>query len=112
LYDGIATGRHVLEQLGLKVGAYFSSEVTEGETHVIKERYPDVQLIGAIDSLTPKKIAALAPVDLVIGGISFDEPTPAELKDKTILDGHMTSFQRFYNFLSLVHTLNRQHAFF
>ena len=67
LFDGIRTGRVVLERLGIEVDNYFSSEVHYDSIKIADKNYPedaknklgDVRFIGC--SQLPK-------IDLLIGG--------------------------------------------
>ena len=46
MYDGIATGRYCLEQLGFKNITYYAYEIDENAVKVAKDNYPDIKEMG------------------------------------------------------------------
>lgn len=42
MYDGIATGRYCLEQLGFKKVTYYAYEIEKSAITVAKKNFPDV----------------------------------------------------------------------
>ncbi|XP_052827281.1 DNA (cytosine-5)-methyltransferase 3B [Octopus bimaculoides] len=69
LFDGIGTGKVALDQLGLTIKEYFSSEVDADALIVKRFTYgQSIKEIGDITELTEVKLSELCPLDLVIGG--------------------------------------------
>ena len=65
LFDGISCSRVALENIGISVENYFSSEVDEACIQISKKNYPDNIFLGDVQSINPKK---LPKIDLLIGG--------------------------------------------
>ncbi|KAL1471375.1 hypothetical protein MTO96_023714, partial [Rhipicephalus appendiculatus] len=69
LFDGIATGKYVLDQLGLSVEAYYASEVDKDAIHVGLTRHgSSITYLGPVEHLNDQKLQELCPIDLLIGG--------------------------------------------
>ena len=83
LFDGISTGRYCLEQAGIQVDNYFSSEINSSAIKISEKNYPDIIRLGDIIQVSAKR---LPKIDLVIGGspcqgfsraglcLNFDDP--------------------------------------
>lgn len=68
LFDGIGTGLLVLDKLGLKVDAYFSSEVDEKALSVLKYQFGNrITHLGCVTELTETQLSPLR-IDLLVGG--------------------------------------------
>lgn len=65
LFDGISTGRLALENAGIEVEAYYSSEIDESAIKISEKNWPDIIRLGDVTKLD---IEALPKIDLVIGG--------------------------------------------
>ena len=63
LFDGISCARVALERVGLKVDAYYASEIDANAIKVSTKNYPDIQHIGDV-----KSVQKVDDVDLLIGG--------------------------------------------
>lgn len=86
LFDGMGCGRIVLEKVGIKVDAYFASEIDKYAMQVSSHRYPDTIYVGSVIDL---KGEDLPKIDLLIGGspcqgfsfagkqLNFDDPRSA-----------------------------------
>ncbi|XP_068206780.1 DNA (cytosine-5)-methyltransferase 3A-like isoform X2 [Palaemon carinicauda] len=89
LFDGIATGRFVLDKLGLDVEVYYAAEINEPAKNVASINFGSrVVNIGDVQAVTDKKIAEMCPIDLLIGGspcndLSFVNPNRKGLFDPT-----------------------------
>ncbi|ELU12047.1 hypothetical protein CAPTEDRAFT_1762 [Capitella teleta] len=68
LFDGIGTGKLVLDLLGFEVEAYFASEVNPDCLRLTEVRHPAIKQLGDVTMLTAEKLVEIAPIDLVIGG--------------------------------------------
>ncbi|XP_049519757.1 DNA (cytosine-5)-methyltransferase 3C-like [Dermacentor silvarum] len=69
LFDGIATGKFVLDHLGLSVEAYYASEVDKDAIHVGLTRHgSSITYLGPVEQLTDQQLKQLCPIDLLIGG--------------------------------------------
>lgn len=83
LFDGISTGRYCLEQAGIPVENYFSSEINPSAIKISEKNYPDIIRLGDVTSIDT---IDLPRIDLVIGGspcqgfsragkcLNFDDP--------------------------------------
>jgi site-specific DNA-cytosine methylase len=65
LFDGMSCGQIALDNLGIKVDNYFSSEIDKYAMQVAKKNYPNTQHIGDV---TKVKAEDLPKIDLIIGG--------------------------------------------
>lgn len=55
MYDGIATGRYCLEQLGFKNIKYYSYEIDKNAIKVAQDNYPDITQLGDAFSVREKE---------------------------------------------------------
>lgn len=65
LFDGISCGRLALERAGIKVDAYYASEIDESAEKISQKNWPDIIRLGDINGW---KEWELPKIDLVIGG--------------------------------------------
>lgn len=70
LFDGIGAAKIALDQLGIKVDAYFSSEIDQFANKVLKDNYPDLIHVGDVCSLSGGDFfkGGQSGIDLLIGG--------------------------------------------
>lgn len=83
LFDGISTGRYCLNQAGIQVDNYFSSEINSSAIKISEKNYPDIIRLGDV---TGVDTIDLPRIDLLIGGspcqgfsragkcLNFDDP--------------------------------------
>ncbi|XP_077506857.1 DNA (cytosine-5)-methyltransferase 3A-like isoform X2 [Amblyomma americanum] len=115
LFDGIATGKYVLDQLGILVEAYFASEVDKDAIHVgITQHGTTITYLGNVQALDAAQLERLCPIDLLIGGspcndISLVNPDRKGLYDPT---GTGILFFEFYRVLRTLQLANgNRHLF-
>ncbi len=65
LFDGISTGRYCLDQAGIPVDNYFSSEINPRAIQISERNYPDIIRLGDVTTIDVDK---LPKIDLVIAG--------------------------------------------
>lgn len=65
LFDGMSCGRIALERAGIRVDAYYASEVDKYAMTVSIANYPDIVQIGDVRRVDAK---GLGKIDLLIGG--------------------------------------------
>ena len=65
LFDGLSGGRIALDQLGIKVDAYYASEIDEKASIISKNNWDDITYIGDV---TKVNFEEYKDVDLVIAG--------------------------------------------
>lgn len=65
LFDGMAGGYIALNMAGVKVKAYYASEVDNKKIKIAKHNFPDIIHLGPVQSVTAKD---LPKIDLLIGG--------------------------------------------
>lgn len=83
LFDGISTGRYSLDQAGIQVDNYFSSEINSSAIKISEKNYPDIIRLGDVTNIDT---IDLPRIDLLIGGspcqgfsragkcLNFDDP--------------------------------------
>uniref|UniRef100_T1IZS9 DNA (cytosine-5-)-methyltransferase n=1 Tax=Strigamia maritima TaxID=126957 RepID=T1IZS9_STRMM len=115
LFDGIGTGRYVLDSLGIDIEIYYSSEIDLDAVNVATvQHYNKVVQLGNVEELTDAEIAKLCPIDLVIGGspcndLSLVNPARKGLYDPT---GTGKLFFDFFRILKAVQLANMgRHVF-
>ena len=71
LFDGISCARVALDRVGIKVEAYYASEIDKYAIQVSKKNYPDIIQLGDVSKLgkeNPYPKELLKGVDLIIFG--------------------------------------------
>ena len=68
LFDGYSGAQLALQKLGVKVKAYYASEIDPYAIWVTQKNFPKTIQLGDITKLKGAKLAALPPIDLLIGG--------------------------------------------
>lgn len=81
LFDGISCARVAFEKAGIKVDAYYASEIDKHAIAVSKKNYPDIIQLGSVVGLTPPE-----GIDFLIGGSPCQDLSIAK-KDRQGLDG-------------------------
>nr|XP_037270264.1 DNA (cytosine-5)-methyltransferase 3B-like [Rhipicephalus microplus] len=105
LFDGIATGKYVLDQLGLSVEAYYASEVDKDAIHVGLTRHgSSIIYLGPVEHLKDQKLQELCPIDLLIGGSPCNDLANVNPNKKGLYDPTGTGilFFEFYRVLRTV----------
>jgi len=67
LFDGISCGRKALENIGIEVEKYYTSEIDRYASAITRYNYPDVVELGDINNIDIDYIKTLG-LDLVMGG--------------------------------------------
>lgn len=62
LFDGIGTGKLVLEYLGFEVERYFASEVDQDAINVCRVHHQDIIHVGDITNITEKEVPMCARI--------------------------------------------------
>ena len=65
LFDGMSCGQIALDQMGVKVGRYFASEIKPHAIKVTQSNYPNTIQLGDVTKIKGKD---LPKIDLLIGG--------------------------------------------
>ncbi|XP_040064067.1 DNA (cytosine-5)-methyltransferase 3A isoform X2 [Ixodes scapularis] len=115
LFDGIGTGRFVLDQIGIAVEAYFASEVDQGAINVgITQHGTGISYLGPVESVTDAQIQALCPVDLLLAGSPCNDLSLVNPARKGLYDcsGSGALFFDFHRLLRAVQLANRGHHLF
>lgn len=101
LFDGISTGRLVLDMLGYDVENYYASEIEPDSILVAKHHFPEIKQIGDVEKIDFIKLKEqIGEVDLLIGGSPCQNLSVAvvnNIKHNQGLDGEKSSL--FYLFL-------------
>ncbi|GAB6031377.1 DNA cytosine-5,-methyltransferase, variant 2 [Chamberlinius hualienensis] len=113
LFDGIGTGRLVLDRLKIEVDIYYASEIDGDSMLVANVRHKMVQL-GDVQSLSDNEVAKLCPIDLLIGGspcndLSLVNPSRKGLYDPT---GTGKLFFDFFRILRAIQLNNNNNHLF
>ncbi len=65
LFDGMSCGQLALQKLGIKVKAYFASEIDKHAIQVTQRNFPDTIQLGDVRNVSAKD---LPKIDLLLGG--------------------------------------------
>ena len=90
IFDGLSGGHLALDKAGLKVAAYYSSEIDKYAIQIADKNYPqDTQYrLGSVIDLTDDQLRALGPIDLVCGGSPCQGfSTQGKLKGSSTVEG-------------------------
>ena len=77
LFDGISCARAALERAGIKVDAYFASEIDKNAIAIAQKNYPDTKQIGSVTDVRVENEGVVwegggfkfsTKIDLLIGG--------------------------------------------
>ncbi|XP_064485105.1 DNA (cytosine-5)-methyltransferase 3B-like [Ornithodoros turicata] len=115
LFDGIATGKLVLDQVGLVVDKYFSSEIDQDAIHVSTLQHGlGVTQLGPVEILTEDEISKLCPIHLLIGGSPCNDLSLVNPARKGLYDacGSGKLFFDFYRVLKALQLGNKGHHLF
>jgi DNA (cytosine-5)-methyltransferase 3A len=98
LFDGISCARVALTQAGVRVGAYYASEVDPKAIQIAMKNYPDTIQLGDIRELrTPPN-----SIDLLIGGSPCQDLSIAK-KNREGLQGSRSSL--FWEYIRIFRTV-------
>ncbi|KAE8738588.1 hypothetical protein FOCC_FOCC015927 [Frankliniella occidentalis] len=88
VFDGIATGLHVLDvELNLNVEQYFSSEIDKHALQLQSDRWHGkIIQIGDVRSISEESLCALGRIDLLIGGSPCNELSLVNWRRKGALE--------------------------
>jgi len=92
LFDGISCARVALERAGIKVDAYYASEIDKYAIQVSKKNYPNIVQLGDVKSILDNAGFGLyfteryGDIDLLIGGSPCQDLSIAK-KDRKGLNG-------------------------
>ncbi|XP_052103473.1 uncharacterized protein LOC127736951 [Mytilus californianus] len=115
LFDGIGTGKVILDSLGLDIEVYYTSEIDEDSLLVTSFHYGDsVTPIGDVTKLTEEKLKEISPIDLVIGGSPCNDLSLANPIRKGFSDFSSTAllFFDYFRILRCVQNLSDGHHVF
>lgn len=65
LFDGMSGAQQALDRNGVKVSAYFSSEIDKYAMQVTRKNYPDTNFVGSVVDLD---VNTLPQIDFLVGG--------------------------------------------
>ena len=103
LFDGVSTGRYVLDKLGIDVEKYYASEIEPNAIAVAQHHYPDTIQLGNITEIDMVKLKEeIGEIDLLIGGSPCQNLSRAvinNIQHNQGLDGEKSKL--FYNFLAV-----------
>lgn len=106
LFDGMSCGRIALDKLGVKVDAYYASEINKVAIKVSNDNYPDIIRVGDVTKLSYKDGVLstefgdynIGKVDLLLGGSPCQDFSVANPRGLG-LQGSRSSL--FYEYLRL-----------
>lgn len=101
LFDGISCARVALDRAGLKVDAYYASEIDKYAIQISQKNYPDIKQMGDIKGLCSEEGLRrwLPDIDLMIGGSPCQDLSIAK-KDRKGLSGERSGL--FWNYVLLL----------
>ncbi|XP_053376999.1 DNA (cytosine-5)-methyltransferase 3B-like [Mercenaria mercenaria] len=103
LFDGIGTGKVVLDELGLDVDVYYASEINPDAMLVANFHHHPVQL-GDVWQLSKRKLEELCPIDLVLAGPPCYDLSIANISGKGF-NGTGILVWRFISVLKSIETI-------
>ncbi len=65
LFDGLGGARIALQNIGIRVDKYYSSEIDKSAINVLKKNYPDSICLGSVENV---RTDTIDNIDLLIGG--------------------------------------------
>lgn len=106
LFDGMSCGRIALERSGIKVNAYYASEIDKAAIKVSTDNYPDIIRVGDVTKLSYKDgilttefgTHNVGTIDLLIGGSPCQDFSMANLRKLGLLG---IKSRLFYEYLRL-----------
>ncbi|GIX96743.1 hypothetical protein CDAR_591681 [Caerostris darwini] len=114
LFDGIGTGKQVLNNLGIEVEVYFASEIDEDAMNIAKMNHGNsIKYVGDVTLLTEEKIKSMSPIDLIIGGSPCNDLSLVNPNRKGLYDFNGTGFLviHFFKVWKAVKELNKEVLF-
>lgn len=103
LFDGLATGKCVLDKLGISVEVYYACEVDQDAIRVGVIQHGDsITYLGKVENVDSAKLETLWPIDLLIGGSPCNDISLVNPDRKGLYDpaGTGTLFFEFHRVLS------------
>lgn len=97
LFDGISCGQLALQRAGIKVDNYLASEIDKYAMMITQKNFPNTKQLGNIYDID---IAALPPIDIVIGGSPCTYWSIAKRNRQTTSEGE--GFNLFMQFVRIV----------
>ena len=101
LFDGIGTGMLVLNELGIEVASYVSSEIDVDAIRVSRRHHTSILHVGGIEEVTSQRMLEWGPFDLVIGGSPCNDLSMANPARRGIFEGSGRLFFDFFRLLQL-----------
>ncbi|CAH1794551.1 unnamed protein product [Owenia fusiformis] len=113
LFDGIGTGKYVLDSMGLQVEVYYASEIEDDAIMVTHVRHGNsVIQLGDVTKLTYEKLRGLGSIDLLIGGSPCNDLSLVNPARKGLHGGTGILFFEFYRILNTLRQLNKDTTLF
>ncbi|KRZ89375.1 DNA (cytosine-5)-methyltransferase 3B, partial [Trichinella sp. T8] len=114
LFDGIATGKIALDELGINIEIYYSCEIDQEALLVTKVNHENqIVYLGDVRGITREKLEEISPIDLLIGGSPCNDVSIANPKRRGLYDPEGTGilffeyFRILQNLLCINSKLNR-----
>ncbi|KRX73839.1 DNA (cytosine-5)-methyltransferase 3A, partial [Trichinella sp. T6] len=114
LFDGIATGKIALDELGINIEVYYSCEIDQEALLVTKVNHENqIVYLGDVRGITREKLEEISPIDLLIGGSPCNDVSIANPKRRGLYDPEGTGilffeyFRILQNLLCINSKLNR-----
>lgn len=99
LFDGISCARVALERAGIKVEAYYASEIDKYAIQISNKNYNDIINLGSVSDLDVNDYD-FTDVDLLIGGSPCQDLSISKSKTRKGLDGTKSSL--FYEYVRIL----------
>ncbi|XP_074660607.1 DNA (cytosine-5)-methyltransferase 3B-like [Tubulanus polymorphus] len=112
LFDGIGTGKFVLNELGIKVEVYYASEIDQDAINVTKTQHGDAVIhIADVRQLDDEKLKQIGPIDLLIGGSPCNDLSLVNPARKGLGEGSGLLFFEYFRILTTIQSLQHRHLF-
>lgn len=96
LFDGVSIAQQALKESGIKIDAYYASEIDRYAISVAKHNHPEMIHVGSVVGLDSKQFT---DIDLLIGGSPCQDLSIAK-KDRKGLDGSRSGL--FYEYVRIL----------
>lgn len=101
-FNGMSCGNIALDELGIKVDAYYASEIDQFANKITSKNYPNTIHLGDITKIVA---GDLPKIDLFIGGSPCQDLSV--LKDGKGIDGEKSKL--FHDFVKLMKSVNHRY---
>lgn len=100
LFDGISCGRVALERAGIKVDAYYASEIDKYAIKITQKNYPDTIQLGDVNNIDFTQF--IGKIDLLLGGSPCQDLSIAKQNRQGLKGERSKLFWKYVEALNIV----------